>query len=271
MGITIHQGAGLESAAGAATLVASAAGMQDLSASDGTRCVRTDIPGSPEYEYSEAHGIWRRVHADQRRLMGRKVVNSSGASASVLLCPPGRRLYGGMLVASGAVDITVRDGHLVGADIIQIRPGAGAADARIAPIEVRKGLYVTLANNATVTFFASEADDTPPGAARPIELTPGVIASDGAQTLPLSASGRAWLGYGLYAGFNLTAQSGAGAINVYDGWTNGGTLIDTIASPVVGFRGGSGALLAPVKVQHGIFIELLGTGQNVTLTTGPTL
>jgi len=86
--------------------------------------------------------------------------------------------------------------------------------------------------------------------------------------IPLTASGRAWAGGGVYSGLRVTAQTTAGSgIKVYDGDANDKVLIHTIAAPVVGQ-----AFYRPTGKRHalrnGLFVELLGTGQTVDVQVG---
>lgn len=85
--------------------------------------------------------------------------------------------------------------------------------------------------------------------------------------MPLAASGIAWAGGGVYSGLRVNAQTTAGGgIKVYDGWDNTGVWIDTIAAPVAGqFYRPTGRRH---KLRNGLFVELLGTGQQVDVQVG---
>lgn len=74
---------------------------------------------------------------------------------------------------------------------------------------------------------------------------------------------RVWLGEGDFVGFRLNAQTTAGSgIKVYDGWNNGGRLIWVEAAPTVSQTAWYGPT-TPHRFKDGLFIEFLGTGQDI--------
>ena len=196
-------------------------------------------------------------------IVPRQVVNNSGSAANYVVCQPGEMLYGGFLITSGTALVTVRHGITASSDIIWSNAGGAPVgyNKLVVPQALTDGLFVTLSANGRVTFFVSEFESE--------QLSAGLPPETGPVTVPMSASGRFWLGRGLYRGFNLNAQTTAGTgIAVYDGWDNAGALVDVITASVVGPMAGAPLPQWPVRLKHGGFIELLGTGQQVAVNMG---
>lgn len=195
-------------------------------------------------------------------LMPRQIINVSGSAANYIVRQRGDFRYGGFLVESGSALVTVRHGIVVGADIIYSNTVAPSGYQRLVePLDLSEGLYVTLSANGRVTFFVSDNET--------LDVDDGLPPESGPVVVPMSATGRAWLGRGTYRGFNLNTQTTAGTgVKVYDGWDNTGPLVDVIAASVVGFMAGAPAPQWPVVLRDGCYIELLGTGQAAAVMMG---
>jgi hypothetical protein len=189
---------------------------------------------------------------------GPQITNASGGAASYIVIYPRKCIYGGFYGLSGVATCTVRHGTAVTDPVLQYVTSA-AGDQRIKAVSIVNGLYLTLSANADLLFFISD------------NTFPDSIPIGGPVQVPMTATGRFWLGRGLLQSFILTGQAVTGVINIYDGWDNTGALLFTAATPTIGFMGGSAAFLDPIELRSGGYIELLGTTQTVMVNMGVSL
>ena len=95
-------------------------------------------------------------------------------------------------------------------------------------------------------------------------FTGRVNTAEGGQVFNFTTSARVWLGEGDFIGFRLNAQTAVGSgIKVYDGWNANPTrLIWAEGAPTVSQTSWYGPT-TPHRFKDGLYIEFLGTGQNV--------